>query len=133
MATMRKNLDRTTPGVRHEPLWEVAASSADHPVVRRIRRHIRLPTSIRAVLYHKTTFQPTTIRNVSCGGLGLDGAMGLFPGDRVTIRLMTGHQYTGNVRWWLANHCGIELDEEIDRSDHLIALAERKPRPGDEP
>jgi hypothetical protein len=104
------------------------AEQVDPVRVRPLRRHQRLTTAIRAVLYHQQSFQPTTIRDVSCGGLGLEGARGLFPGDAVRVRLITGHEYNGTVRWWLNGHCGISFESVLEPFDRLIALAEKKSR-----
>jgi hypothetical protein len=111
---------------------EPSSLSVEEANVRKLRRHNRTRTSIRAILYRGTsehgTFQPTTIRNASIGGLGLFGAAGLMTGDTVNVRLLSGRTYSGKVCWWCNNHCGVAFSELLDKSDQLLDLAARRAR-----
>jgi hypothetical protein len=93
--------------------------------VRPLRRHPRTQTRLRAVLYARDTFIPTTIRDISVGGIGLEGAYGVFPGDRVSIALISGEKRTGIVRWWLNGCCGVQFDTPLAATDPWLARAER--------
>jgi hypothetical protein len=98
------------------------------PQIRLLRRHRRLPTQIRAVLYHHDSFQPTTIFDTSVGGVGIEGAKGLFHGDEVKIGLVSGQTYNGVVRWWFNGRCGIAFKNVLDDDDALMQLASKKMR-----
>ena len=85
------------------------------------RRNIeRVSVRFRGVLYHGDRFQTTTIENLSNGGAGLNGAVGIVPGDDVTIRLLNGRELSGEVIWWLAGHCGVAFDNELASDDPLF-------------
>jgi hypothetical protein len=90
------------------------------------REHNRMRTNARAVLYAGTTFQSTVIRDISFGGVGLSGARGLFPGERVTITLLNGASRTGVVRWWLGGCCGVKFDEPLTSEDAFFETAVRR-------
>lgn len=104
------------------------SAEAVAPQIRLLRRHRRLPTQIRAVLYHHDSFQPTTIFDTSVGGVGIEGAKGLFHGDEVKIGLVSGQTYSGVVRWWFNGRCGIAFKDVLDDDDALMQLASRKMR-----
>lgn len=92
------------------------------------REHDRVPTQIRAVLYLRQRFQSTTIRDISLGGVRLDGAVGLMPGDEVKVVLMTGHSKAGVVRWWLKGSCGVSFLTELESGDSFLQSAIRNVR-----
>ena len=79
-----------------------------------LRRHQRTPVAAHAVLYSGSGFQSTVIRNFSEGGVGIEGATGVFVGDTVTVALPTGQSRSGKVRWWLNGWCGIQYDQVAD-------------------
>jgi hypothetical protein len=103
-------------------------TSPTSATIRVLRRHPRLPTQLRAILATDRGFQPTTIRDVSRGGVGLAGAIGLLPGDLVEVQLLTGQRYKGQLRWWCNGHCGVAFDTAISDQDPLLMLAERRRR-----
>jgi PilZ domain len=85
-----------------------------------LRRDSRYATSIRALLYKGDSFQSTTIRDVSAGGAGLRGAIGVMAGDKVTLQLLDGRQLDAVVRWWLASCCGLAFSQPLDPDDRLL-------------
>jgi hypothetical protein len=115
-------------GAGTEPSGHASAVTLGSEKIRRLRVHKRIPTQIRAVLYIRETFQSVLIRDVSRGGVGLTGAHGLFPGDEVEIRLVTGLYLRGVVRWWLNGHCGIAFETLLEEDAELLLIAERKNR-----
>ncbi len=84
------------------------------------RKAARFPVRIRAVLQTAQSFQSTIIQDLSSLGAGLDGAVGVVPGDRVSIELLDGRSIKGHVRWWLAGKCGVVFDEPLDPRDPLF-------------
>jgi hypothetical protein len=92
------------------------------------RAHPRVPTSIRALVQHKSRFQTALIRNVSHGGVGLVGTLSAHAGDDIEIQLLSGRQYKGKIRWWCNGHCGIALREALADDDPLLRLARSRPR-----
>ena len=85
------------------------------------RKSARYPVRIRAVLQTAQSFQSTIIQDLSLGGAGLDGAVGLVPGDQVSIELLDGRSISGRVKWWLAGKCGVAFDQPLDPSDPLFS------------
>ena len=79
-----------------------------------VRKYARLRVREAAIVYYRKTFRSVVIVDVSKGGVALEGAGGLFAGDRVNITTVSGHSVLGVVRWWLAGRCGIQFDEELD-------------------
>jgi PilZ domain len=96
--------------------------------VRLLRQFDRRRTSLRAILYRGDAFQSTVIRDVSKGGVGLEGGMSLLPGDKIHLQLMSGHRYRGTVRWWCNGHCGVSFDRLLAADDVLLIAAEKKAR-----
>ena len=90
------------------------------------RKAARFPVRIRAVLQTKQSFQSTIIQDLSLGGAGLSGAVGVVPGDRVSIELLDGRSITGQVRWWLAGQCGVAFDEPLDPNDPLFSKSSKR-------
>ena len=87
------------------------------------RKSLRYSVRIRALLYKGETFQPTLIQDISKGGAGIKGAIGITPGDLVSIQFLDGRTISGKVKWWLAGNCGIAFDNGLDYGDPLFAQA----------
>ena len=85
-----------------------------------ILRDARYATRIRAILYKGDSFQSTLIRDVSAGGVGLRGAIGVFAGDKVALQLLDGRRLEAVVRWWLAGCCGLAFTEPLGPDDKLL-------------
>ena len=96
------------------------ANGTTPPQMTERRSKKRQSVHIRGVLYHGDRFQTTIIENLSSGGAGLNGAVGIAPGDEVTIRLLNGRQLSGEVIWWLAGHCGVGFYTELKTDDPLF-------------
>jgi len=88
-----------------------------HPSSRRSRRR---RTNIRAILSTATTFQSTTITDISTTGAGIKSATGVFPGDSVKLELLDGRVLPGTVVWWLMGACGIEFQNPISEDDKWL-------------
>jgi hypothetical protein len=102
------------------------SQSTDHD---RERAHLRIRTMMNAIMYRGTRAWPTSIRDVSRGGLGLANATSALPGDVVEIHLLTGEVYAGRVRWWCNGHCGVAFNVVIDDTDPIFKHAMRRQRP----
>ena len=85
-----------------------------------LRRHERVPSNIRAILYSKSRFQSVVIRNISRGGAGLGNCRHLIENDGVTISLLSGRRIEAKVRWWLAGVCGVQFKELLEPADVLL-------------
>ncbi len=84
------------------------------------RRFARKTVSIRALLHCNGKFQTTTIEDLSQGGARLRGAEGISVGDIVLVELLNRRQLRGEVRWWLANQCGLSFTEGLADNDPLL-------------
>ncbi|MEM7748853.1 MAG: PilZ domain-containing protein, partial [Pseudomonadota bacterium] len=65
-------------------------SSGSEPSADRLRKFSRQLVNMRAFLHFGGRFQSTLIRDLSQSGAGLRGAVGVIPGDRVSIELLDG-------------------------------------------
>jgi len=105
------------------------------PYKRRV--HERVETSFHANVYCHGRFQTALIRNVSCGGLMMKGAIGLGVGDAVTVRTLAGRSYEGRVAWSVMPFAGLVFHKPIDAGDPIFdpsysAGKEHPIRPPDE-
>lgn len=94
--------------------------------IRLLRRHPREATNTRGVVHYGVASVAVRISNISTGGIGVEGAAGLFPGTEVKIALVTGEARSGVVRWWLAGSCGIEFDELLVPDDPFLTEVRKR-------
>ena len=52
-----------------------------------------------AILYSHDRMQSVLIRDISCGGMKVQNAFGLIPGDAIRIELLTRRAFEGTVAW----------------------------------
>jgi len=88
--------------------------------VRLLRSHVRFSVNIRALLYLRDRFQTTTIRDISVGGAGLEGAYAVVPGDRIVLQLNNGRKVAAEVKWWACGRCGVAFESDISERDPLL-------------
>lgn len=113
--TMNSDMVSNKPETMHDP-----GHDSGSPESAERRRIERVPVHIRGILYHGDRFQTTMVENISTGGAGLNGAVGIAPGDDVTVRLVNGRELSGKVAWWLAGRCGITFHTKIHTDDPLF-------------
>jgi PilZ domain len=109
-----------------EPRPEQALRRAaiDVSNVRPLRRTPRQTVNIRALLYVGKTFQTTRIVDISAGGAGVCGALGLSKGDRIKLVLLDGRELNGVVQWWIMGRCGVAFLLPLAANDPILgALA----------
>ena len=94
--------------------------ASDGTNVRLLRRTPRQAVNIRALLYVGKTFQTTRIVDVSAGGAGLCGALGLSKGDRIRIVLLDGRELSGVVQWWVMGRCGVAFLLPLAANDPIL-------------
>lgn len=87
------------------------------------RRHRRFSVSIDATLHSGGNAQPTVIDDISAGGAGLKGAIGIFANDQVEIELGDGRRLTGTVAWWMSGCCGVQFHVPLPDGDPLLSTA----------
>lgn len=83
-------------------------------------RGMRLQLNSEAMLGHQGTVRKVLIRDISQGGLGIEGVEAMQPGSRVTLQLPTGRQLNGEVCWQEGARAGINLSERLALSDPLM-------------
>ena len=84
------------------------------------RAHPRIPVDIPAAIDCRGTVRPVRIKDISQGGMMLEGAFGLFDGDRVTIRTLRGREFAGRIAWALGSHCGVKFDMLLYAMDPIL-------------
>lgn len=87
---------------------------------RELRAHLRVSVDIAATVECHDRLQPVRIKNVSQGGMLIEGAYNLFTDDEVVIRTLRGRAFAGRVAWALNSHCGIQFFEQLDRMDPIL-------------
>lgn len=84
---------------------------------RSVRKH--------AILHCHDRVQTVVIRDISPGGMKIQNAFGLAPGDVVRVELLTRRAFEGKVAWAVSPYCGIKLDTPLDANDPLLKLNTR--------
>ena len=115
--------------MRANPICEAAQGAASKPSGnRKLERRSgeRALIRVRAIVNSGSLSQQTVLRDISNGGVGLEGADGLFPGCEVTIILLSGEQRSGVVRWWLAGRCGVQFHQPLGSEDEFCDAVMRR-------
>lgn len=81
---------------------------------RSIRKH--------AILHCHDRVQTVVIRDISAGGMKIQNAFGLAPGDVVRVELLTRRAFEGKVAWAVSPYCGIKFDTALEQGDPLLTL-----------
>ena len=84
------------------------------------RRFPRNKADIYAVVRYGTVVQPARIKDISAGGLRLEGLGGLRQGTPIVIELITGRQFEGNVAWSEAHKMGVRFKIVLAASDPVL-------------
>ncbi len=103
-----------------------SAPTSDHG--RDSRQNPRSRVRIRAHLHFGETCQATTITDLSLDGAGLDGAIGVAPGDAIELELINGRRLSGHIIWRLMGCCGIQFAEPLRLDDPVFHQAPSDPR-----
>lgn len=82
---------------------------------RGIRKH--------AILQCHDREQSIVIRDISTGGMKIQNAFGLAPGDVVRIELLTRRAFEGKVAWSISPFCGIKFNTPLSATDPIFAPA----------
>ena len=99
-----------------------AKTSALAPDALKQRAFERCDTRMRVLLHFRARYQSVIVRDVSPGGMKLEKAFGLMPGDIVTIELLSGRAFQGKVIWSVAPFCGLAFENTLEQQDPLLDL-----------
>ena len=87
------------------------------------RRHERRSVAVTALVHCHGRFQTVSILDFSAGGLQLQGAFGVAPGDQIEIELLSGHRLAAKVAWSLGSRIGAAFTPALAAdSPGLVAL-----------
>jgi PilZ domain len=122
-------LNRIPPGrqpsaleMNTEPQPAVVPTVAEEKATVR-RRHDRRSAAVTALVHSHGRFQTVSILDFSTGGLQLQGAFGVAPGDVIEIELLSGHRVPAKVVWSLGSRIGAQFTPVLSAdSPALIAL-----------
>jgi hypothetical protein len=92
------------------------------------RRHQRYSVRIAVVLHAHGKTQPTITNNLSTGGVGIEGVIGIYSDDIVEFGLKGMRRIPGTVIWWISGRCGVQFDEALNRNDPLLVAASAQVR-----
>lgn len=83
-------------------------------------RDPRRGADLYAVVKFGIVVQPARIKDVSTGGMRLEGVGGLRRGTPLAVELISGKQYKGEVAWSSDNRLGVRLSTAISASDPVL-------------
>jgi PilZ domain len=78
-----------------------------------------------AVVHFDGHAQNVIIRDMSRGGMKIEFAYGLMPGDRIRVELASGRMLEATVMWSVAAFCGVEFPSMLEEDDPAIASCKR--------
>jgi hypothetical protein len=85
----------------------------------------RRSTWAPAVVHFDGQSQNAIIRDVSRGGMKLEFAYGLMPGDKIVIELASARTLEATVVWSVAAFCGAEFHGQLAEDDPVLASCKR--------
>lgn len=77
---------------------------------------------VHAHLHSGNRTQTIVIRDVSRGGMKIEYAYGLMPGDKVAIELNPARTLEATVAWSVATYCGVEFLSPLDEADPALTF-----------
>jgi hypothetical protein len=111
-ASVMRGREHTAGGIERTSVESLAEGRSSER--RGIRKH--------AILHCHDRVQTVVIRDISAGGMKVQNAFGLIPGDVVKIELLTRRSFDGKVAWSVPPYCGIRFDKPMSESDPLLAV-----------
>lgn len=97
-------------------------AAADELAAREGRSDERRSVRKHAILHSHDRMQTVVIRDISTGGMKVQNAFGLAPGDDVRVELLTRRAFEGKVAWAVSPYCGIKFVEPLAQNDPLLSL-----------
>ncbi len=97
--------------------------TAGHPFLPELpqrRRSARKGLFQECSVQHSRRTSRALVRDISSGGLGLDGIAGLRPNEMVVIDLDTGRRLMGTVVWTKARLSGVRFSTPLPPNDPLL-------------
>ncbi len=83
-------------------------------------RGLRIQLNSEATLTYHGMARQVLIRDISQGGLGVEGVTMMQPGTPVRLLLPTGRELIGEICWQEDTRAGISLSERLPLSDPLM-------------
>ena len=90
--------------------WDGERDSVRHG----IRKH--------AILHCHDRAQTVVMRDISAGGVKIQNAFGLVPGDPIKLELLTRRTLEGEIVWSLPPYCGVKFDTPLATDDPLLTM-----------
>jgi hypothetical protein len=88
----------------------------------------RQATLLSATLATAAGVQVVRTRNISAGGVHIEGDIQAAAGDKVRFDSRKTGPIDGTIAWIDGNHCGIAFDQPIEVSLDAAAVALEEPR-----
>ena len=89
-------------------------NSSTEPSTTEARKFKRETIRKNAILYSHDRMQSVLIRDISCGGMKVQNAFGLMPGDAIRIELLTRRSFEGTVARSVPPYCGIKFNKPLE-------------------
>lgn len=86
------------------------------------RAAMRFGIRKHAILHCHDRVQTVHIRDISAGGVKIQNAFGLVPGDPITLELLTRRTLEGEVAWSVPPYCGIKFNTPLASDDPLLTM-----------
>lgn len=105
-------------------LQTAGAIEADEDVAarscRQMRRFARSNVRIRGFLHCHGRFQGVLIKDISRGGMMIEGAFGVAPGDKIVMEMLSGRRVSAKIVWVISPRAGVMFDETLTNTDGLL-------------
>jgi hypothetical protein len=66
--------------------------------------------------------QTVVIRDISAGGVKIQNAFGLVPGDPIALELLTRRTLEGVIVWSVPPYCGVQFNTPLASDDPLLTM-----------
>ena len=63
------------------------------------------------------------VRDISAGGVKIQNAFGLVPGDPITLEFLTRRKIEGQIAWSVPPYCGVKFNTPLHSDDPLLTMA----------
>jgi hypothetical protein len=86
------------------------------------RASMRYGIRKHAILHCHDRVQTVVVRDISGGGVKIQNAFGLVPGDPITLEFLTRRKIEGEIAWSVPPYCGVRFNTPLESDDPLLTM-----------
>jgi hypothetical protein len=75
-----------------------------------------------AILHCHERVQTVVVRDISAGGVKIQNAFGLVPGDPITLEFLTRRKIEGEIAWSVPPYCGVKFNAPLASDDPMLTM-----------